>query len=174
MVYTLWETPEEDSTIWQLLHTLSIKDIMVRSTLLIAQYNYFRTSKISKTLGRIWERYYRVACRQDVHVQRWRDTCASRDGPQRRRKAPMAQNNVGATMEELQQMSWVHSQPVIPEQIPANWGPLFHQVDRSLPYTTSGSNKGCLDPCEGSGEPVSWSFVTSFWPGTQLWVGRIC
>ena len=57
---------------------------------------------VSKTFGRVRERFYWVGCQRDV--QDWCrsfDTCASKKGPSRKIQAPMAQYNVGVPMERL-------------------------------------------------------------------------
>ena len=99
VVYRLWETPAGDSVTWQLLLPKTL-----RSEALYQLHNTSTSGHlgISKTLGRVRERYYWIGCRQDV--QRWCrncDTCASRNGPQKKRKAPMAQYNVGSPMERI-------------------------------------------------------------------------
>ena len=99
IAYRLWETPAGDSTIWQLLLPKAL-----RSEALYQLHNTTTSGHlgISKTLGRVRERYYWIGCRQDV--QRWCracDICASRNGPQKKKKAPMAQYNVGAPMERI-------------------------------------------------------------------------
>ncbi len=57
---------------------------------------------MAKTLGRVRERFYWVHCRRDV--QEWCrscDLCASRRGPPRKIRAPMAQYTLGSPMERL-------------------------------------------------------------------------
>ena len=99
VVYRIWETPAGDSTVWQLLLSKA-----PRSEVLHQLHNIITSGHlgISKTLGRVRERYYWIGCRQDV--QPWCcncDTCATRNGPQKKIKAPMAQHNVGAPMERI-------------------------------------------------------------------------
>lgn len=96
VAYQLWETATGDSTIWQLLLPK-----VLRSEALYQLHNITTLGHlgISKTLGRVRERYYWIVCRQDVqHWCRNCDICASRNGPQKKRKAPMAQYNVRAPM----------------------------------------------------------------------------
>ena len=57
---------------------------------------------ITKTLGRVRERFYWVQYSKDVKDYcRKCDLCASRRGPARKIRAPLSQYNVGAPMERL-------------------------------------------------------------------------
>ena len=93
VVYRLWETPAGDSTVWQLLLPKKLRAEVLHQ---------LHDAETSKTLKRVRERFYSVGCSQDVkHWCSSCDTCASRKGPPRAVRAPMAQYNVGAPMERI-------------------------------------------------------------------------
>ena len=99
VAYRLWESPVGDSTVWQLLLPKKLRAEVLH------QLHDSETSGhlgISKTLKRVQERFYWVGCNQDVkHWCSSCDACASRKGPPRAVRAPMAQYNVGAPMERV-------------------------------------------------------------------------
>lgn len=70
VVYRLWETPAGDSTTWQLILPKAL-----RSEVLYHLHNTVTSGHlgISKTLGRVRERFYWTGCRKDV--QRWCRSC---------------------------------------------------------------------------------------------------
>ena len=95
----LWETPAGDATVPQLLLPKKLREEVLHQL-----HNTVTSGHlgVSKTLGRVRERFYWVGCQRDV--QDWCrscDACASRKGPSRNIRAPMAQYNVGAPMERL-------------------------------------------------------------------------
>ena len=99
LVFRLWETPAGDATVPQLLLPQKF-----RQEVLHQLHNTVTSGHVgaSKTLGKVRERFYWVDCQRDV--QDWCrscDTCASRKGPSKKIRAPMAQYNVGAPMERL-------------------------------------------------------------------------
>ena len=99
LVYRLWETPAGDSSVWQLLLPKKLRKEVLHQLHDTATSGHLG---ISKTLQRIRERYYWVGCHQDV--QQWCkscDVCATRKGPHKTIRAPMAQHNVGAPMERV-------------------------------------------------------------------------
>ena len=99
LVFRLWETPAGDSIVWQLLLPKTL-----RQEALHQLHNSITSGhlSVSKTLGKVRERFYWVGCQRDVHDWcRSCDMCASRNGPSKKIRAPMAQYNVGAPMERL-------------------------------------------------------------------------
>ena len=57
---------------------------------------------IHKTLGRVQKRFYWCQCRRDTEAWcRSCDLCASRKGPPKKIRAPMAQYNFASPMEQL-------------------------------------------------------------------------
>ena len=99
VLYRDWETPVGDKVIKQL-----VLPQKYRREVLMQLHNSVSGGHlgVSKTLGKVRERFYWVQCRKDV--QSWCrncDLCASKRGPQRKVCAPMGQYNVGAPLERI-------------------------------------------------------------------------
>jgi len=99
LLYRLWETPSGDSVIKQLVLPKALRPEVLQQLHSTPTAGHLG---VTKTLGRVRERFYWVNCRQDV--QDWCqicDTCAKKRGPQKKVRAPMGQYNVGSPMERL-------------------------------------------------------------------------
>ena len=99
VLYRAWETPKGDQKILQLLLPRKLRPQVLHDLHNTPTGGHLG---IAKTLGRVRERFYWSKCRRDV--EDWCkscDLCASRKGPSKKVRAPMAQYNVGAPMERL-------------------------------------------------------------------------
>ena len=99
VVYRRWESPAGDRVILQLVVPKKLQKEIFLQLHGPPSTGHFG---VTKTLGRIRERFYWVRCYEDV--QSWCkscDVCAAKKGPSKRQRAPMAQYNVGAPMERI-------------------------------------------------------------------------
>ena len=99
VVYRVWETPSGDQQVLQLLLPKTLRPRVLHELHNTTTGGHFG---IAKTLGRVRERFYWCKCRRDVRD--WCkacDLCASRKGPAKKIRAPMAQYNVGSPIERL-------------------------------------------------------------------------
>ena len=94
VLYRLWESPAGDRVIWQLVLPKQLQKAAFKELHGPPSTGHFG---VTKTLGRVRERFYWARCHQDI--QAWCascDTCAAKKGPPKRPKAPLSQYNVGA------------------------------------------------------------------------------
>ena len=99
VLFRRWETPAGDRIVKQLVLS---RDLQPHVLHLLHNVPTAGHLGITKTLGRIRERFYWVQCSKDVkNYCRKCDLCASRRGPAKKIGAPLNQYNVGVPMERL-------------------------------------------------------------------------
>ena len=99
VLFRRWETPSGDRIIKQLVLPRDLQPQVLQQLHNAPTAGHLG---ITKTLGRVRERFYWVQCSKDVKDYcRKCDLCASRRGPARKIRAPLSQYNVGAQMERL-------------------------------------------------------------------------
>ncbi len=99
VLYRLWESPRGDQTVWQLIVPRSLQQDVFQQLHCSPTAGHFG---VTKTLRRVRERFYWARNHQDVSDWcRSCTACASRKGPMRRPRAPMAQYNVGVPIERV-------------------------------------------------------------------------
>ena len=95
----LWETPSGESIVKQLVVPRTLRDKLLEQLHGTISTGHFG---VTKTLGRVKERYYWVNYSQDVQRFCERcDVCAQNRGPQRKPRAAMKKHTVGMPMERL-------------------------------------------------------------------------
>ena len=99
VLYRIWENPAGNRQILQLLLPKKLRPQVLHALHNTETGGHFG---IHKTLGRVRERFYWCQCRRDTEAWcRSCDLCASRKGPPKKIRAPMAQYNVASPMERL-------------------------------------------------------------------------
>lgn len=99
VLYHRWESPERGKEIWQLVLPTALRAGVLK---LLHDSQAGGHLGVSKTLGRVRERFYWIHCRRDV--EEWChkcDLCASRKGPGVKNRSPLQLYNVGEPMERV-------------------------------------------------------------------------
>ena len=99
VLFRIWESPAGDTHILQLLLPKKLRPQVLHLLHNTAAGGHFG---VRKTLGRVRERFYWCHCHRDTEDWcRSCDLCASRKGPSKKVRAPLALYNVASPMERL-------------------------------------------------------------------------
>ncbi|KAK3749616.1 hypothetical protein QZH41_012954 [Actinostola sp. cb2023] len=99
VLYRKWESEEGDTVQWQLLVPKSLRPEVLRG---LHDAKTAGHLGVTKTLGRVKQRFYWYKCSQDVRDWcRKCDVCAASKRPQKTPRAAMKRYNVGAPLERV-------------------------------------------------------------------------
>ncbi|KAK3753675.1 hypothetical protein QZH41_003322 [Actinostola sp. cb2023] len=99
VLYRKWESEEGDTVQWQLLVPKSLRPEVLRG---LHDAKTAGHLGVTKTLGRVKQRFYWYKCSQDVRDWcRKCDLCAASKRPQKTPRAAMKRYNVGAPLERV-------------------------------------------------------------------------
>ena len=99
VLYKRWEAEARDTVQWQLVVPKGLRADILREMHDAKTAGHLR---VTKTLGRIKQRFYWYRCSQDVKDWCRRcDSCAARKPPQKKPRSAMKTYNVGAPLERV-------------------------------------------------------------------------
>ena len=82
-----WESPELGKETWQLELPTALRDSVLK---LLHDSSVGGHLGLSRTLGKVRQRFYWIHCRRDVEEWCYRcDLCASKKGPRAKQKSPL-------------------------------------------------------------------------------------
>ena len=98
-MYHCWESPELGKETWQLVLPTALCASVLK---LLHDSPVGGHLGLSKTLGKVRQRFYWIHCRRDVEEWCYKcDLCASKKGPKAKQKSPLQLYSTGEPMERV-------------------------------------------------------------------------